>query len=233
MTAISVIQREAAKWQPFAAFQDHAPDPCRSVSFRPARTPLDSAARVCTSLTMLAAHEAPELAVAMDRYAMGDTAAFEQLYDALAPRLRAMLRRQGCDPALVEDLVQQTFLRIHCARGHYHSGQAVIPWAYAIARRLMIDTWRRAGREHRKQNADTPAQPPGPEEEAIADETADKLAHDLEELPPLHREAFTLVKVDGLSLEQTAGKLGTSVNAIKLRIHRAYQSLRGSAEQPK
>jgi RNA polymerase sigma-70 factor (ECF subfamily) len=175
----------------------------------------------------------PELRAAMDRYATGDAAAFEPLYDGLAPRLRAMLRRQGCDPALVEDLVQQTFLRIHCARGHYRSGHAVIPWAYAIARRLMIDAWRRDRRDERKERAVAPARPPDPEEQVIAGETAHRLAHDLDELPPLNRQAFTLVKLDGLSLEQTAGKLGTTVNAIKLRIHRAYQSLRGAAQDPK
>src|SRR5262245_47571506 len=49
------------------------------------------------------------LSEAMDRYADGDTSAFDVLYDELAPRLRTMLRRKRCNPALIEDLIQQTF----------------------------------------------------------------------------------------------------------------------------
>jgi RNA polymerase sigma-70 factor, ECF subfamily len=178
-------------------------------------------------------HEEPLLREAMDRYATGDSASFEPLYDALAPRLRAMLRRKGCDPTLTEDLLQQTFLRMHCARAHYRRGQAVLPWAYAIARRLHIDTWRRARHAEQSGGEPPPAQIAGPEDEFIAAETARQLAHDYGELPRLHREAFDLVKNDGLSLQQTAGALGTTVTAIKLRIHRAYQALRGAVQEPK
>lgn len=170
------------------------------------------------------------LSDAMDRYADGDTSAFDVLYDALAPRLRAMLRRKRCNPALTEDLIQQTFLRMHLARAHYRRGQEVVPWAFAIARRLLIDTWRHADVERRQQPQAELSPPPGPEDEVIAGETARALAHGLERLAPQHREAFDLVKFDGLSLEQTAQVLGTTVTAIKLRLHRAYQALRGATE---
>lgn len=177
--------------------------------------------------------EEPELRDAMDRYATGDSAAFELLYDRMAPRLRAMLRRR-CDPALAEDIIQQTFLRIHCARAHYRRGHDVAPWAYAIARRLLIDAWRRQRREdqrppeHSGENA-----LPGPEDDLIAGETALRLERELDALPPLHREAFSLVKLEGYSLDHTAELLGTSVNAIKLRVHRAYRSLRSAVQGSK
>jgi RNA polymerase sigma-70 factor (ECF subfamily) len=177
--------------------------------------------------------EEPELRAAMDRYATGDFSAFELLYDDLAPRLRAMLRRRRCDPALIEDIIQQTFLRMHCARAHYRRGQEVSPWAYAIARHLLIDAWRLQQREARRIERTGRASLPGPEDELIAGETARQLERGFDALPPLHREAFSLVKRDGLSLEQTAQMLGTSVNAIKLRVHRAYRALRGAAQGSK
>jgi RNA polymerase sigma-70 factor, ECF subfamily len=172
------------------------------------------------------------LSAAMDRYADGDTSAFPVLYDELAPRLRAMLRRKGCDSALTEDLIQQTFLRLHCARAHYRRGQEVVPWAFAIARRLLIDTWRHRSVEQRRVPDETPASA-GPEEQLIADETARVLADGIERLASRNREAFSLVKFDGLSIEQTAQVLGTTATAIKLRIHRAYQALRGSTQENK
>ena len=63
----------------------------------------------------------------MDRYAQGDSAAFGIVYDLLAPRLFAFLIRQTRSRAAAEDLVQQTFLQIHCARASYIGGADVTP----------------------------------------------------------------------------------------------------------
>jgi RNA polymerase sigma-70 factor, ECF subfamily len=168
---------------------------------------------------------------AMDRYACGDASAFASVYDEVAPRIRAMLRRSGCNEALTEDLVQQTFLRLHAARGHYHRGQQVLPWVFAIARRLLIDHWRRRGREVGAALDVQRGDLMGPEEHAIAEETAQVLAQELAQLPAHSRDAFNLVKIDGLSMQQTADVMGTTVSAIKLRIYRAHQALRGAAKR--
>src|SRR5580692_3967221 len=84
---------------------------------------------------------------AMDRYACGEHAAFSELYDLLAPRLSAFLLRRTRDASQTEDLLQQTFLQMHHARRHFGTGADVTPWAYAIARRLFIDAFRKRGRE--------------------------------------------------------------------------------------
>src|ERR1700690_3990365 len=83
----------------------------------------------------------------MDRYASGDDAAFAELYDLLAPKLLGFLFRQTRNRARAEDLVQQTFLQMHCARESYVTGAPVLPWAFAIARRLAIDSYRKRKRE--------------------------------------------------------------------------------------
>src|SRR5437016_6674633 len=80
---------------------------------------------------------------AMDQYAAGESDAFSVLYDLLAPRLYGFLLRQTRSPARAEDIVQQTMLRIHCARGRFIRGAPVVPWAFAIARRLLIDETRK------------------------------------------------------------------------------------------
>lgn len=81
---------------------------------------------------------------AMSRYARGDATAFDAVYDALAPQLARYLRPRVRDEARLEDIIQQTFLQMHHARGNFVIGAAVMPWAFAIARRLMIDAGRRA-----------------------------------------------------------------------------------------
>ncbi len=58
---------------------------------------------------------------AMDRYAAGDDSAFEAIYDAVAPRVAWRWRSLG-DRTLAEDIVQQTLLNIHRARGAFMPG---------------------------------------------------------------------------------------------------------------
>ena len=172
---------------------------------------------------------------AMERYSIGDDAAFAELYDAIAPRLFGFLRAATRDEFATEDLVQQTFLQIHGARGSFIAGAAVMPWALAIAKRLMIDGARRRRVElglfaHPSIEDDRDASPPAAM--AAVDDLLDatrlerRVWQRLETLPEIQRSAYELVKQEGLSLKRAAELLGTSVTAVKLRTHRAYEALR-------
>jgi RNA polymerase sigma-70 factor (ECF subfamily) len=168
---------------------------------------------------------------AMERYARGEDAAFALLYDALGPRLHHFLLRQVKDPARAEDLLQQTMLQIHCARGRFLAGADVIPWAFAIARRLTIDSFRRRKHEailDEDPGAGTAAASPGADEVLHAKRVAANLEREIARLPETQRVAFELVKREGLSLKEAAQVLGTTVTAIKLRAHRAYVALRAT-----
>lgn len=169
---------------------------------------------------------------AMERYAAGDDSAFGEVYDAVAPRLYAYLLRQTREVARAEDLVQQTLLQMHHARARFVAGAAVTPWAFAIARRLFIDGLRRGRREvlrsDEEERDETAAEQPGADELVQAQELADKLDRALARIPEAQRVAFELIKRDGLSLAEAAEALGTTVTAVKLRAHRAYEALRAA-----
>jgi len=167
---------------------------------------------------------------AMERYAAGDDSAFGDLYDLLAPRLYDYLASQVRNRALAEDLVQQTFLQLHRARGSFLAGADVRPWAFAIARRLMIDGFRRNKLET-AQLAEESRKPEGgsaeaPDQQLAAKQLAARVADALDKMPESQRTAFQLVKQNGLSLAQAAEVLGTTITAVKLRLHRAVQGLR-------
>lgn len=172
------------------------------------------------------------LDAAMDRYARGEDAAFGEVYDLLAPRLFGFLLRYTRDRAKVEDVVQQTMLQMHRNRGRFEPGAEVIPWAFAIARRLLIDSHRRGGREVLAPTDDDTATQllvalDAPADQiAIAKEVAARLSDELAKLPENQRVAFELIKQDGLSVAEAAQTLGTTVAAVKLRAHRAYEALR-------
>jgi RNA polymerase sigma-70 factor (ECF subfamily) len=169
---------------------------------------------------------------AMDRYASGEEAAFMELYDLLEPRLSAFLFRRTRCPARTEDLVQQTFLQMHSARRHFVAGAAVMPWAFAIARRLLIDGLRKGSREELNagDGDERESDAPGtrPEDAAIGRRLARRLDEELARVSDLDRAAFELVRYDGLSMAEAAEVLGTTPNAVKLRAHRASEALRAS-----
>lgn len=169
---------------------------------------------------------------AMDRYACGDDAAFSELYDLLAPRLSSFLSRRLRDVARTEDLVQQTFLQMHCARRHFARGAHVTPWAYAIARRLLIDSLRKSGREllddeePEGRMREYAAIEPCSERIASRREIMRHVQQKLAGVPDAQRAAFELVHGDGLTAAEAAEVLGITVMAVKLRIHRALEAVR-------
>jgi RNA polymerase sigma-70 factor (ECF subfamily) len=168
----------------------------------------------------------------MDRYARGDDAAFGVLYDLVAPRVYAFLLRRTLDHALAEDLTQNTFLNMHAARRHFAWGAAVMPWAFAIARRVLIDAHRWSGKRKTEDDGEAKLseRPCGL---ASIDGVVGKrrllarVVRELERVPEDQRVAFELMKLDGFSAAEAAEALGTTVAAVKLRAFRACEVLRG------
>jgi len=183
-------------------------------------------------------HDRERANAAMERYARGENQAFSELYDSLGPRLRRYLLRASRDPDRADDLLQQTMLQIHRARGRFIVGAEVLPWAFAIARRLLIDSVRRRKSERSNISLETGGHEAGPVDAAADQRDADELIDlgrlaravevELERLPESHRAAFELIKHEGLSIREAAEVLGATPNAVKLRAHRAYAALRSA-----
>lgn len=172
----------------------------------------------------------------MARYVDGDASAFRELYGLLAPRLLGYLMKMARQRALAEDLLQQTFLKVHRARGAYVKGADPVPWIYAIAHRTFIDDARKKKRaivdvRGDDELPDIPANLLGETVDQRDDHRADpetvKQALDaLGELPEAQREAVVLTKLDGKSVAEAAQIAGTTVGAMKVRAHRGYEALR-------
>ncbi len=161
----------------------------------------------------------------MIRYQDGDSAAAAALIEACSPRLYRFFLAQALSRVDADDLLQETWLRIHRVRHTYRPGEPALPWFYAIARHVRIDHYRRAMRRtisaiELEQRAKASA--------AFADKP-DK-AHDLETLlAPLsqsQREVLEMLKVTGMSLEEVARATSSSVGSVKQKVHRAYKKLR-------
>jgi RNA polymerase sigma-70 factor, ECF subfamily len=175
----------------------------------------------------------------MNRYCDGDVAAFRRLYTLLAPRILGYLVALIADRSVAEDLLQQTFLKLHQSRASYVRDANPIPWIYTIAHRTCLDEIRRRKRAPVRLTVDgnLPREPPAsitgqPEEHDARRNEGEPAAislADLDSLPPNQKEALVLTKVHGHSVLEAALIAGTTPGAIKLRAHRAYVTLRQRA----
>ena len=159
----------------------------------------------------------------MELVQQGDGVAFRALLDDIGPAISNFLRRRMADPSEVEDVLQETLLALYQARHTYEPSRPLEPWLFAIARNVAADHahrhWARAKWQELVESL--------PE---VASDATTNTKPNLEEalgrLPQMQREAFVMLKLEGLSTLEAARRAGTSVGALKVRAHRAYETLK-------
>lgn len=167
---------------------------------------------------------APELPSLMARYAHGDSAAATALVQQLSPQLHRFFVTQLLSRSHADDLLQETWLRIHRVRHTFRSGEPLLPWVYAIARNVRADHYRKAYRtERREESLDD--HDDFPQASANSPNSPD-LESMLGMLPESQREVVFMLKVSGMSLEEVARATSCTVGAVKQKAHRAYETLR-------
>lgn len=152
-----------------------------------------------------------------------ETALRDQMLDLL-PNLRAFAFFLTNDPARVDDLVQDTFLRAWANVSHFERGSNLGAWLFTILRRAFYTEYRKRRREVEDPEGVHVARlkvPPEQEPALVMAELRLALAH----LPHTHREAVLLVGVEGMSYEEVAMLQRVAVGTVKSRVNRARQQL--------
>jgi RNA polymerase sigma-70 factor (ECF subfamily) len=161
-----------------------------------------------------------------EAHCRGDAAAFETLFRRYQAPLCRHLERMLNDRAAAEDLVVETFHRLHAHRDRFRPGSALRPWVYAIARNLA-----RKRRRHERLarwlpleaiDLERPATPAPPVEGALRDRVARAFAA----LPEPQREVCSLRLLGELALEEIARVTGTSTGTVKSRLFYGQRRLR-------
>jgi RNA polymerase sigma-70 factor, ECF subfamily len=162
------------------------------------------------------------LEMLMVRYQQGDFAAATDLIRHISPALHRFFLAKSLSRTDADDLLQETWLRIHKVRHTYRPGEPALPWFYAIARHIRVDHYRKFIRTAGKER--------GLEEISNAVSAAPQQAGALEALlaplPESQREILAMLKVEGMSLEEVARATSSSVGSVKQKVHRAYKKLR-------
>ncbi len=156
----------------------------------------------------------------------GDERAYRVFLSELSSHVRGFLRtRLQRQPGEVEDLLQEVLLAVHNGRHTYRVDQPLTAWVFAITRYKLMDFFRGRSR-HEVFNdplddaTDLFAEPVL--EPAQASRDLNKL---LEQLPDRQRLPIQHVKLEGLSVTETAQMTGLSESAVKIGVHRGLKAL--------
>jgi RNA polymerase sigma-70 factor (ECF subfamily) len=161
-------------------------------------------------------------------YARGDQAAFRELFQRYAPMLLRLMQRTVSRAADAQDLVQQTFLQLHRARGDFRADMRVRPWILTIALNLARDLLRRRGRrpEVEVEEETLPAPAATASHLVESKDVGRRVREALRELPREQREVIELHWFEQLSFTEIAAIVGATCGAARVRAHRGYATLR-------
>jgi RNA polymerase sigma-70 factor (ECF subfamily) len=162
----------------------------------------------------------------MSLYQQADEEAATALIRRVTPLLRRYFLVQAPNRRYADDLVQETWMRIHRARHTYRRGAPALPWILAIARYASLDYHRKARRleTRERQVSVLPEIAPHVSE----NEGSPDIDAMLSTLPERQREVIVMLKVSGMSIEEVARATSSSVGAVKQKAHRAYEKLRAT-----
>lgn len=173
----------------------------------------------------------PDDKMLVQRGQAGDKTAVSLLVQRHQIRVRRVLRAMLSNPADIEDVLQEAFLRAYLGLDTLRQPERFRAWVCGIAINLARMHLRAPAQrwvswdEIKTSEANIAGSHPSPEWLAEQRERAQRLQVALADLPPAEREALLLVYWDGLSHRETAVSLGTSVSAIKVRVHRGRAHL--------
>ncbi len=89
-------------------------------------------------------HPDSNLEILMARYQRGDFGAATDLIERISPQLHRFFLARSQSRTDADDLLQETWLRIHKVRHTYRPGEPALPWFYAIARHVRVDHYRKS-----------------------------------------------------------------------------------------
>jgi RNA polymerase sigma-70 factor (ECF subfamily) len=157
-------------------------------------------------------------------YRAGKAAAFETLFRRWQDPLGRHLARMLDDPAAADDLVMETFLRLHRHRTRWREGTPLRPWLFTIARNLARNRLRARrlwGWLPLASARERTLPPPVP-----TDRVRTRVAAAFAALPAAQREACSLRLLGELSLEEIARVTSVPVGTVKSRLFHGLRRLR-------
>lgn len=171
----------------------------------------------------------------MRRYAGGDVAAFQRLYERHRGGLYRYFLRQS-NASVAEELFQDVWARVIQSRKRYRAKAAFRTWLYTLAHHRLVDHWRRAGVRSIELSAPdddcaghmAADSKPGPQRLVDLRDCIEQLLQLVAGLPEVQRQTFLLRHEAGLSLSEIGEAMSAGAETVKSRLRYAMDRLRAA-----
>jgi RNA polymerase sigma-70 factor (ECF subfamily) len=158
---------------------------------------------------------------------MTDRPSTEAIWKLLGADLRAFIRSKVADDSAADDLLQETFVRVHRHLPALQDTERVAAWVYQIARNVVRDHHRAAVAAAVPLADEDPAEPCDDPRGGVRCRAGKWLDELVAALPDGYREAVQLSEIEGLTQQEVADRLGLSLSGAKSRVQRGRAMLRG------
>jgi len=161
------------------------------------------------------------------RMVADDENAVRELYAAYGQRLYAYALRLTNDPAVAEDVTQDTLVTAWRTARTFRGEGRLIAWLLGIVHHGAIKTLRHTSQPLEAVEETIPETNASPEEQAQAGEMKRWVRQGLQSLSTEHRAVLELIFYQGLSLNEAAEVCKCPLGTVKSRLSYARQHLRG------
>jgi len=171
------------------------------------------------------------------RAQQGDRQAFNLLVEKYQRKLARLLSRFIRDPAEVEDVTQEAFIKAYRALPAFRGDSAFYTWLYRIgintAKNYLMALGRRAPTSTEVEAEDAEGFEEGeqlrdintPESVLLSNEIAETVNSTIEQLPEELRQAIQMREIEGMSYEEIAQAMNCPIGTVRSRIFRAREAI--------
>jgi RNA polymerase sigma-70 factor (ECF subfamily) len=171
------------------------------------------------------------------RAQQGDRQAFNLLVEKYQRKLARLLSRFIRDPAEVEDVTQEAFIKAYRALPAFRGDSAFYTWLYRIgintAKNYLMAMGRRAPTSTEVEAEDAEGYEEGeqlrdintPESVLLSNEIAETVNSTIEQLPEELRRAIQMREIEGMSYEDIAQAMDCPIGTVRSRIFRAREAI--------
>jgi RNA polymerase sigma-70 factor (ECF subfamily) len=155
----------------------------------------------------------------------GDREAIRPLIERYQKPLLGLLRRALGNSPEVEDVAQETWIRVVRSAHRFDPAQRFSAWLFAIAWNLVRDRWSRRADVSGVDFSALPCTRESAEQTLVDDDRARRVREHVNHLPPRFAEVILLRYFEELSEKETAARLGVPLGTVKSRIHHGLKKL--------
>lgn len=155
----------------------------------------------------------------------GDRRAFEELVRRHARPLHAYVYRLCGDPTETEDLIQETWLRVHRALDRFEGRSSFRTWLYRIATNRFRESWTRRKRRERLAPRPEPARSEQPSEPLRLGELESAVRRAMDRLPAKQRSVAVLSIYEQLAPREIGAVLELRPETVRVHLHLARKRL--------